>query len=50
MGEDVPTLQRAADQLLWVKGKISNGDALIIAAVILEKKKTLVGNKWLSTF
>lgn len=39
MGEDIPTLQRTAHYLVWVEGKISNGNTFIIAARILQKKK-----------
>ena len=36
MGEDVPTLQRTTDQFVWVKGKISNGNTFIVAAMVLQ--------------
>jgi len=38
MGEDVPTLQRTAGYLVWVKGKISNGNTFIVVARILQNK------------
>lgn len=48
VGEDVPALQRTADQLVWVKGKISNRNTFIIAARFLQKiittKQYLVNN------